>query len=90
MTKHEKLIKVLDMIKTCDQRIVEIKKQLAYPKNYSFWLFHTKEEQENNVRFRIAVRNRLSGYYAKLVFAMASNVYNVVNEERKPSQSPNQ
>lgn len=85
--KHERLIKVLDMIRKCDQVIESESKFFATPESklqFSKWLFESKHEWMVRIRLKIAVRNRISAYYAKQVFAMASNAYNVVTLEMKP------
>lgn len=85
--KHERLIKVLDMIRKCDEYISHESKFIDTPEakgQFSKWLFTTKEQWMEHLRFKIAVRNRLSAYYAKKVFEMASNAYNMVSDLREP------
>lgn len=88
-TKHEKLIKVLDIIRQCDKYIAENERQLQLPKSANIWNFSTEEEMHAEIAWKTKVRNRISAYYAKQVFALAGNAYTMVNEERMPqSQSP--
>ena len=85
--KHERLIKLLDMIRKCDEYIERESKFIDMPEArgwQSKWLFQSKEKWMENLRFKIAVRNRISAYYAKQVFALASNAYNTITLELKP------
>lgn len=87
IAKHERLIKVLEMIRKCDEHIVRESRHIHTSENqgmWTKWLFENKAAWMERLRFKIAVRNRLSAYYAKQVFAMASNAYNTVTIEMKP------
>lgn len=85
IAKHERLIKVLEMINQCDRYIATKENQLAAAKGSTQWLFTNTSEIQAELRWKQSVRNRLSSYYAKQVFALASNAYNTVTEQRKPN-----
>lgn len=90
LTKHEKLIKVLEMIRKCDEYIAEQSKYTDVPESagqWTKWLYQSKGAWMEQLRFKMAVRKRLSSYYAKLVFALASNTYTCIAEMQK-SMSP--
>lgn len=87
LTKHEKLIKVLDMIRKCDEYITEQSKYTDVSESagqWTKWLYQSKGAWMEQLRFKIAVRDRLIAYYAKQVFFIASNAYTMINEHRKP------
>jgi hypothetical protein len=85
--KHDRLMKVLKMIEKCDMAIAAWEKRLQLPYLNHELTFTTKTEMERLIAFQIKVRQRLTLYYAKQIFYMASNAYNVTCEMRKPQNS---
>jgi len=71
---HQKLVKILDMISLCQRYIEGDCKTLNT--EACQWLNTLKTETENRIEFRRQVMARLQAYYAKQVFALASEVYN--------------
>lgn len=77
MAKVENLTKILYMIHQCDE-------YLHLPGK---WIFESQEIYEARLRQKEYVRQRLTKYYAKKVFELASNAYSQVSSQ--PKQSSN-
>lgn len=83
ISKHEKLIKILEMIGTLENRI-DGNKQDYEKFQHHFQTLSFFNEKQNRIRYMIS---RLQAYYAKQVFAMASHAYNQLNNISQPKQS---
>lgn len=70
---HHRLVKILDMISLCQRYIDGDLKTLNT--EACTWLSNLKTETEERIAFRQQVVKRLQAYYAKQVFALASEVY---------------
>ena len=67
----EKLAGILEMIDHCNRRIQVQKNMLQTCQ----WIFNSKGECEQRISDLQYIRRRLKKYYAKKVFALASDAY---------------
>ncbi len=68
--EHEKLIKILDMIRRKQNHI----------KNNRRGLLESQSELEKRILFDRYILKRLKGYYYSKVFKLASSTYNSINQ----------
>jgi len=68
--EHEKLIKILDMIKRKQGHIKGMKRHL----------YESQNQFEQRALFERYVLKRLKGYYYSKVFKLASSTYNSINQ----------
>lgn len=82
--RHEEMIKILDMVESCERYIAERKHRLTLPDNSFQYLFISRSEIEAEIRFKESVRARLLNYYAKKLFQLASDTYDQIQSEKIP------